>query len=827
MRYIFSAILVAFMFVNFANITTAGAQTGTTTSSSSDPVTTLPSKAEDVSDSQLRDFLQKAQASGMSDEQMRQAAIAKGMDPAEVTKLQSRINIIRTAKDANTTNPEKNTDDKKTDETKNTTSVKANQSAGPQIFGAEYFNNSNLTFEPNLRIPPPPNYRLGPDDQLLVTVYGNSTAEWRLPVNPEGNISIPNVGLLNVNGKTLEQATGMVKSKLAANHYAIGNGTNVAVTIGNPRSIKVIMIGEISRPGTLTISSFSTVFNALYASGGPTANASFRKIQVIRNGAIIKTLDIYDFLLTGSLKDNIVLQDGDMIRVPTYNVRITLTGQVKKPAIFEVLPGETLQNVINFAGGFTDIAYKAGVKTTQLTDQDRRVVDIKASDFSNYVPLNGDSYIVDRILDTYENRVSIYGAVTRPGQFELDKGLTLTQLIAKASGLRQDAFTSRGFISRLKSDNTSELISFDVSAIMNKTSADIVLKREDVVSIASKFDLRNEYIVSINGEVRNGGDFAYAEKMTVEDLIIQAGGFTESASAKRIEIARRISDSDPTKKNSPVSQLFSINVDDQFKVNASSFILEPFDVVFVYTLPGYEKQRTVKIEGEVLYPGPYPITSRDEKISDLIKRAGGLTASADIEGGRLKRVDKSGIDIQKSKADINEVNQKRQDRLAHIQKTLKDSTSNITDQLKNDYVGIDIRQILSKPGSNIDLILEEGDVLRIPKQQQLVKVQGEVLFPSSVVYEGARSLSGFVNSAGGFSPNAMKRRAYVVYANGTVKATHSFLFIKSYPVIKPGSEIVIPKRPEHKGISASEVGGIAGALASAAAVLIGIITLTR
>jgi protein involved in polysaccharide export with SLBB domain len=827
MRYFLSAFLVAVMFVNFANIITAGAQTSSTTSSSSDPVTTLPSKAEDVSDGQLRDMIQKAQSAGMSDEQIRQTAISKGMDPAEVDKLQSRISIIRTAKDANASNPDKIVEDKKKVDIKKTTSAKINQGSGPQIFGAEYFNNANLTFEPNLRIPPPPNYRLGPDDQLLITVYGNSTAEWRLPVNPEGNISIPNVGLVNVNGKTLEQVTGIIKSKLVSNHYAIGRGTNLAVTIGNPRSIKVIMIGEISRPGTLTISSFSTVFNALYASGGPTANASFRKIHVIRNGAIVKTLDLYDFLLTGSLKDNIVLQDGDMIRVPTYNVKVMLTGQVKKPAIFEVLPGETLQNVIGFAGGYTDIAYKATIKATQLTDQDRKVVDIKAPDFGNYIPLNGDSYIVDHILDTYENRVSIYGAVIRPGQFELEKGLTLTQLIAKASGLRQDAFTSRGFISRLKADNTSELISFDVSAIMNKTSVDIPLKHEDVVSIASKFDLRNEYIVSINGEVRNGGDFAYAEKMTVEDLIIQANGFTESASAKRIDIARRISDSDPTKKNSPVSQLFSINVDDQFKLNVSSFILQPFDVVTVYTLPGYEKQRTVKIEGEVMYPGPFTITTRDERVSDLIKRAGGLTASADIDGGRLKRADKSGIDIQKSKADINEINKERKDRLAHIHKTLKDSTSNITDQLKNDYVGIDIRGILSKPGANIDLILEEGDVLRIPKQQQLVKVDGEVLFPSSVVYDGSRSLSGFVNSAGGFSSNAMKRRAYVVYANGTVKATHSFLFIKSYPTVKPGSEIVVPKRPERKGVSASEVGGIAGALASAAAALIGVITLTR
>jgi protein involved in polysaccharide export with SLBB domain len=362
---------------------------------------------------------------------------------------------------------------------------------------------------------------------------------------------------------------------------------------------------------------------------------------------------------------------------------------------------------------------------------------------------------------------------------------------------------------------------------MNKTSVDIPLKREDVVSIASKFDLRNEYIVSINGEIRNGGDFPYAEKMTVEDLVIQAGGFTESASASRIAIARRITDSDPTKKNSAVSQLFSINVDEQFKLNASSFILQPFDVVTVYTLPGYEKQRTVKIEGEVIYPGPFTITTRDERVSDLIKRAGGFTASADIDGGRLKRTDKLGVDAEKSKTNVAEFWAERLSRLSHIQKTLRDSTTNVYEQVNNDYVGINLKEILKKPGSPGDLILEDGDVLRIPKQQQLVKVSGEVLFPSSVVFSNSNGLSGFVNNAGGFSPNALKRRAYVVYANGSVKATHNFLLFKSYPTIKPGSEIVIPKRPPVKGLTAGEIAGIAGTLGSAAAVLIGVLSLVR
>lgn len=823
MKYILSVILALLIFINYGNIQTSKAQTGTTTS---DPITTLPTKADDITDSQLRDLLQKAQATGMTDDQIRQAAIGKGMPETEVNKLQIRINAIRGIKETNTDNitikPTSTGEN-----AKSVTTVLPKTTDGLSIFGAEYFNNSNLTFEPNLRLPTPKNYILGPDDQVVIDIFGNSVAHWALTVSADGNISIPNIGLLNVSGKSIESVIGIVTSKLIANHYSIGHGTNVAVTVGNIRSIKVSLVGEIAKPGTYTLSALATVFNALYLSGGPNAIGSFRKISVIRNNSIIRTLDFYDFLLKSSQKDNIRLEDGDVISVPTYKVHVTMTGQIKRPAIYEVLPGESLRDVINFAGGFTDQAYTSSIKAIQVTDKDHKVTDISLADFSSYVPLRGDQYIIDPILNRYENRVSIYGAVYRPGQFELDSGLTLTRLITKAAGLSPNAFTSHGYISRLKTDNTLEIISFDLKSIMNKTSSDIALKREDVVTIPSIFDLRNAYTVTISGDIRSGGDFAYADKMSVEDLIIQAGGFTESASPKHISVARRVTDGDPNQKNSPVSNVFTIDVDDQFKFNASSFLLQPFDVVSVYSLPGYEKQRMVKIEGEVLYPGPYAITTKDEKISDLIKRAGGLNASADVDGGRLKRTDKLGVDNEKGKTDINELTQERADRLSHIQKTLKDSTTNTFDQLKNGYVGIDLREILKTPGSDIDLILEEGDVLRIPKQQQLVMVNGEVLFPSSVVFSSNKTLAGFVNNAGGFSPDALRRKAYVVYANGSVKSTHNFLFFRSYPTIKPGSEIIIPKRPVTKGLSATEVGSIAAALASAAAALIGVLSLAK
>jgi protein involved in polysaccharide export with SLBB domain len=767
-------------------------------------------KVDDLTDTQVQDLIKQAQASGLTDGQLKSLAISKGVSEDNVNKLMARIDAVRKNNSSSTNTTTANqTDARQLNYIKPNGDQKTSDNSAPiQIFGAELFNNGNITFEPNLRIPTPQSYILGPDDQVLINIYGNSQADWKLIVTPDGNISLPNIGLLNVSGKTIEQVTGLIVSKLKQNRYAIGNGTTVSVALGSIRSIRVILNGEIVRPGTYTLSSLTTVFGALYASGGPGANGSFRQIELIRDNKKIRTLDIYDFLLRGSQKENIRLQDGDVIRVPSYKVRVSLLGQVKHPAIFEVLPGETLRDVLNFASGFTDLAYTATIKTVQVTEKERRVTDIEAGDFSNYIPLRGDQYTVDKILDRFENRVTINGAVFRPGQFELDKGLTLSQLINKAAGLKEDASLT-GSVIRLKPDNTTELISFDVKGVISKTAADVVMQREDVVSIPSIFDLRDNYKVAINGQVRKGGEFPYSDGMTVEDLIIQANGFAEGASAKRIEIARRVNNSDPNKKNATVAQVFNIDVDSMLKYSTTSFKLQPFDQVSVYGLPGYERQRTVKIEGEVLYPGDYTIDAKSEKISSLVKRAGGLTAYADVDGGTLKRInDTGGLDVVKNKIDSTQIKQDRIERLRYLQQAFKDST-NALRQLKNDYVGIDLQKILNNPGSEGDLILEAGDRLIIPKQQQLVKINGEVLFPSSVIF------------------NPLKSRAYVLYANGIVESTHHFLFFKNYPQIKPGSEVVIPKKQETHKLSTAESVGLISGLASMGAVIIGIISLVK
>ncbi|RZL46010.1 MAG: capsule biosynthesis protein, partial [Pedobacter sp.] len=697
------------------------------------------------------------------------------------------------------------------------------ESFNPKIFGADLFRNSKAnTFEPSLNIPTPVNYILGSGDKLVINIYGNSLANWNLPVTPEGNINMPGVGILKVAGKTIEQATTDITNRLIANNYAIGRGTNVKVTLGDIRSIRVIVTGQVVRPSTYTISSLSTVMHALFQAGGPSDIGSFRNIEVIRNSRVVKRMDIYDFLVKDSQEGNIGLRDQDIIRVPTYKIRVELKGEVKIPALFEVLPGETINDIINFSGGFTDQAYTARIKVDRVNDQQRRIDDVFENDYKTYIPLRGDRYIVEKILNRYENRITIKGAVFRPDVFELKRGLTLSQLIKNAGGVREDAFMGRGGIIRLNPDNTTSQLSFNVNDVLNKPGSDIVLQREDIVTISSIFDLRNERTVTVNGQVREPGEFAYADSMTVADLIIKAGGFNEGATSNRIQVSRRIYNSNPNLFNSLISDVVTIDIDPTLQSN-QGFTLKPFDIVSVYTSPGYAIQKTVILEGEVLFPGPYQIKFKNEKISDIIVRAGGLTASADVEGSSLKRDNAAILGVEKSKVDTAELNKQRTDQLKRLQNNYKEDGKEPDSIYRNNFIGIDLKRILKKPGSNIDLILEDGDVLRIPKQQQIVKVNGEVLYPSAVVYEKGKSFKEYILLAGGFSPKALKRGAYVVYPNGTVKGTRKFLFFNIRPKIKPGSEIYVSKKPVTANNTPQVILGFTTGLASLALIIFSII----
>ncbi|WP_017258035.1 polysaccharide biosynthesis/export family protein [Pedobacter arcticus] len=793
-------------------------------------------RVDDLTDDQIRQIIKQIQSSGLPDSQLEQIASSRGMQPSEVAKLRARVEAVN-AKTSATGQTDATVKGK--DGTRNrsfegevsdiansndgTTEKEADQvlqSLKSKIFGKELFANASTTFEPNLRLATPLNYVIGTADQLLIDIYGYSEVSYSLTVSPEGTINIPYAGIVQVGGLTVEAATSRIKSKLSGIYSGLNSGnTKLSVTIGNIRSIKVILTGEVMKPGTYTLPSLATLFNALYSSGGPTDNGSFRNIEVIRNGRKVANLDVYDFLLRGDLKNNVRLQDQDIIRVPVYQKRVEIVGEVKRPAIFELKENEGFNDLLSFAGGFTERAYKARVKVLGNTDTEQRIADITASQYATYKPKSGDKYFVNEILDRFENRVTIEGSVFRPGQYELEPGLTVKTLIQKAEGITEDAFTNRAYITRLTDDLNTELISFDIKKVLTGTAEDIPLKREDVISISSIFDLKEEYKVSINGEVRRPGEFAYSENMSLEEVILKAGGFKESATSQRIEISRRVKNSDATSSSARTAEVFQMEVDKNLSIEAAKFVLEPFDIITVRSSPGYEVQRQVRVDGEVMYPGYYTITKKDERISDLIKRAGGLTALAYVDGASLKRAGTFETQLEQEKE------KQKLEQFKKIQKAAKDSTSVDLENVvtRNNFVGINLLEILETPGKKIDLYLENGDIINVPKGLQTVKVSGEVLSPNTVVFRKAKTFKSYVANAGGFGQKALKRRSYIIYANGSVRSTKKFLFFNNYPIVKTGAEIFVPKKEEKKAMSTGEIIGISTGIASLGAIILGVL----
>ena len=795
-------------------------------------------KVDDLSDAQVKQMIQRAESVGYSDAQLEQMAAAQGMKPGEVQKLRDRVEKIRKSGggavqpgiDESTERKADTITNKITRNSKMPTSKSTDlfQSMNPKIFGAELFANSDISFEPNLRMATPRNYVIGPDDELLVDLSGDNEANYKLKVNPEGIVRLQYVGPVAVGGLSIEQATAKIKTVMAGAYPALKSGrTNLAVNLGNIRSIKITLLGEVVKPGSYTLSSLSTVFNALNASGGPNTNGSFRRIQVIRGNKVVSTIDVYDFLLNGIQKNNIRLQDQDVINIPVYQSRVEMSGEVKRPALFEVMSTESLSDVLRFAGGFSNKAYTAQIKVLQNTNKERKISDVTAEQFDTYGPLNGDKYIVEAILDRFENRVEIAGAVFRPGQFELDKGLTLKGLIEKSDGIREDAFLNRGYISRLNPDNSLSLISFDLDKILKGTEADLPLFREDKVTISSIFDLRDEYKVSIQGEVRAPGIFDYADNMRLEDVIQMAGGFKEGATPNRIEISRRIKNSDAMSASALTAEVFNVSVDPNLKIMDTDFVLKPFDVVSIRSSEGYQVQKQVKLEGEVLYPGTYTIMQKNERISDLIKRAGGLTQTAYADGASLKR---PGAEKTNPK-DRNAINNLEEDdkKLLNLKRAqevgTKDTTKAEVEQklIQSDLVGIDLVQIIKKPNSRYDLIVEDGDVIRVPRQLQIVKVTGEVLNPNGIVFLPSKNFKQYINGAGGYTANAHRKGAYIKYANGSVESARKFLFFNNFPKVKPGAEILVPKRAERERMSAQSWIGLSTAVASMAAIIVSLL----
>ena len=770
-------------------------------------------RVDELSDAQVKAFWGQYQSKGFTLNDLEVEVSNRKMSQEEIQKLKSRIQKLNLESGPKQDNE---TDSKGL----NRVSEKNDNQGGieepfqnlkTKIFGQELFNNKKLSFEPNLKMATPLNYQIGPDDELNIDIFGFSEQSYKIKVSPEGSVRIPNLGPVQVSGLTIEQAQNKIRSSLIKIYPRIGSGeTSVSVTLGNMRSIKVVILGEANLPGTYTLPSLATVFNALYVSGGPNDNGSFRNIKVVRNSKIIVKIDMYDFLLNGNTKGNIRLQDQDVIKVEPFDNRVEVKGFVKRDGFFEILPKESLKQLIDFAGGFNPNAYTSRIKVTRNTGKQKSVSDIEQLNYSSFFPKNGDAFLIDSILNRYENRIEIKGAVFRPGYFGLEENPSLLKLIKNAEGLREDAFLTRATILRKKPDNNLEMLSVNLQELMNGAVSDINLKREDIVQIASKIELKETIDVSINGEVLKPGVYPFAENMKIEDLIILAGGLKESASVSKIEVAQR---SYTTDKNNPNSEIAIINT---FTVNKDlkndpniKYVLSPFDVVTVFAQPGYVAQKVVNLTGEVMFPGKYVLGKNNERISDLLKRAGGLTALGFAEGAILIRPKENSITEQIVS----------ENKLKALKKQSKD-TSSLSDEIENeisrtaDVVGINLEKIIKKPGSKEDLFLRNNDILQIPYLKQTVLVSGQVLYPVRVRFDPSNSFRDYISYAGGYSPKAMRRRAYIVYANGTAKASRSWVFFRTYPKVKPGSEVVVPMRESKKPISTLEIVTIATSLTS-------------
>jgi protein involved in polysaccharide export with SLBB domain len=646
------------------------------------------------------------------------------------------------------------------------------------IFGSSLFNNEKLTFEPDLRIATPKSYQIGPDDELNIHIYGDVLDNFKVKVSPEGTVKILNLGPIYINGLTVDVASDRIVSRLRQLYQGLnkpGSGSSAQVTLGSVRSIKVVLTGEVKFPGTYTVSSLATVFNALYVAGGPSENGSYRNIKVIRGNKLVRTLDLYDFLLRADQKDNIHLQDQDIIRISDYENRIEMTGEVKRPMIFESIKGENFKDVLRFAGGFTEKAYTYTINVRRNTSRELKLLNITQEEVSTFLPQNGDKYTVGTIIERFENKVEIEGAIFRPGMYALENGLnSIKELIKKAEGLREDAFLGRASLTRRKENFDPEILSIDLGKIMRGESPDIILQREDNLKVFSITNLREKRFVNILGEVNEPGEFDFKEGMKVGDLILQAKGFKESASFANLELARRIINHGNGEILTNKIEIITFEVDGSLKLSneGSQLTLKPFDIISIRRAPNYEEQRSVKLIGMVNYPGSYAIQNNKQKISDILLRAGGLREEGYLEGAKL----------------------------------IRDSTT----------VGVNLKEILKNPESQENLQLMAGDELIIPRLLQTIKLTGAIQNPLAVSYKEGFTLRDYIAEAGGYSDNADKKNTYVTYANGISNQIRRFFIFKKNPVISPGAEIVVPKNPAgaKKGLTAAEAIGLTSSLVS-------------
>lgn len=726
-------------------------------------------KSANVSDSQLLEIYKQFEGQ-FSESEAISLLIQRGLDPSEAQLLSKRLADLKvsgkSAPSANKPNIRTTLTDYSRDTTKITgfRPIKKNS----RIYGYEIFSNPILNFEPDIRIATPKGYILGPDDEVNVIFTGRNEAITTGKITPEGNLQINHVGLVYLNGKTVEQAYDLIKARAQQQVYpALASGqTKLSVTLGTVRSIRVTIIGEVESPGTHTVSSLSTLFNALYQSGGPNDNGSLRNIELIRGNRLHKTVDLYSFIQNGIMTENVRLEDQDIIRVPSYNKRVVLEGEVRRPGIYELKQEETIVDLLRYSSGFSDKAFREIAKVSQIGERERSFKDVPSDMFDRYILKNADSVYFGAILERYSNRVNIQGAVFRSGPYELTEGLTLKQLISKAEGLREDASLVSGYIKRTNPNLDKELITFNPEKILNGTQADIFLIREDSVMIASRQELMENRTVTIGGNVRNGGTFQYRKGMTVGDVLLMANGFTPEAATHRIEVSRLVMDRTDTVSNNLI-QLLNVSLDTNMTGEGASLQLEPLDYIYVPRLVNYRSLGNIKVTGEVLSPGYYPLSRRDETASDMIVRAGGLTPVGSLENAQVFR--------------------------------------------NGTRVGIDLTSTKLKNQRNLFVLLE-GDSVHVPRIMPFVEVAGAVNTPQLINFSSG-NFAHYINAAGGLKETARLKSAFVQYPNGTNQPVKKFLFFKNYPRIVEGSKIVVPEQQAGKGkLNVVEISAIASGL---------------
>ena len=767
--------------------------------------------AQTMSDQQVLEYVKEGIKQGKEQKQMAAELARKGVTKEQAIRVKELYEKQNNVNTSNATGTDINESRLREEMKENTSDMLEDHpstqdlSREDQVFGRNIFNTRNLTFEPSSNLATPPNYRLGPGDEVIIDIWGASQNTIRQAISPDGTINIQKIGPVYLSGLTVSEANDYLKKSLNKIYNGLNNATDpssdIRLTLGNIRTIQINIMGEVVQPGTYALSAFSTVFHALYRAGGVSDIGSLRNVQLVRNGKKLTTIDVYEFIMKGNAQDDIRLQEGDVVIVPAYDVLVKLSGKVKRPMRFEMKPDEPLSTLIKYAGGFDADAYTRSLRVVRQNGEEYEVNTVKDIDYSIYKMRNGDVVTAEAILNRFTNKLEVRGAVYRPGIYQLSGTLnTIRELVNEAQGLTGDAFLNRSVLYRQHDDLTTEVLPIDIKSIMDGTSPNIALQKNDILYIPSIHDLSDRGNITVHGEVANPDSYPYADNMTLEDLIIQAGGLREAASTVRVDVTRRIKNPRSTADNDTIGQMFSFSLKDGFVIDGQpGFVLQPYDEVYVRRSPGYQAQQNVGIEGEILFGGTYALTSREERLSDLVNKAGGATNYAYLRGAKLTRV-------------ANASEKKRMANVVHLMR--RQLGEAMVDSLGIDVedtftVGIDLEKALRNPQSSSNIVLREGDVISIPKNTNTVTINGAVMVPNTVSYLEGKNIDYYLNQAGGYSDNAKKSKKFIVYMNGEVTRVKG----NAKKQIEPGCEIIVPSKSK-KRTNVGEILGYATSFSS-------------